>query len=65
MGKVVADYMKHGRPTQIAEETWLDMLLVKHTIVAIEEMKKEGDSISTMFDGELSSAYVGGDYDNT
>ncbi len=46
MSKVVADYMKHGRPAQIPEDTWLDMLVINHMIATIEKMKKEGDFIS-------------------
>ena len=63
MGKAIADYLKNGRPAEYDERTWLDLLIVKHTIEAVEKMKKEGDSISAVFDGESSSLYVNW-YDN-
>ena len=44
----------------------MDMLLVKHALIAVEKMNKEGDSISAMFDGESPSSYVRWDEnDNT
>ena len=55
---VMADYLKNGRPEEYDERTWLDMLIVKHTLIAAEKMKIEGDSISGMIDGESSSSYV-------
>lgn len=58
MSAVMADYLKNGRPQEYDERTWLDMLIVKHTLITTEKMKIEGDSISGMTDGELSSSYV-------
>ena len=58
MSAVMADYLKNGRPQEYDERTWLDMLIVKHTLIAAEKMKIEGDSISRMTDGESSSSYV-------
>ena len=58
MSAVMADYLKNGRPEEYDERTWLDMLIVKHTLIAAEKMKIEGDSISGMIDGESSSSYV-------
>ena len=66
MSAVMADYLKHGRPQEYDERTWLDMLIVKHTLIAADKMKFEGDSISGMTDGESSSSYVSRDNnDNT
>ena len=64
MSAVMADYLKNGRPEEYDERTWLDMLIVKHTLNAAEKMKIEGDSISGMTDGESSSSYVRWDNDD-
>ena len=64
MSAVMADYLKNGRPEEYDERTWLDMLIVKHTLIAAEKMKIEGDSISGMTDGESSSFYVRWDNDD-
>ena len=64
MGAVMADYLKNGRPQEYDERTWLDMLIVKHTLIAADKMKFEGDSISGMIDGESSSSYVRWDNDD-
>lgn len=34
------------------------MLLVKHTLIAAEKMKNEGDTVSGMTDDMSSSSYV-------
>ena len=64
MSAVMADYLKNGRPQEYDERTWLDMLIVKHTLIAAEKMKIEDDSISGMIDGESSSSYVRWDNDD-
>ena len=58
MSAVMADYLKNGRPEEYDERTWLDMLIVKHALIAADKMKIEGDSISGMTDCEPSSSYV-------
>ena len=40
------------------------MLLVKHTLIAADKMKIEGDTVSGMDDNVSSSSYVGWDDDN-
>ena len=40
------------------ERTWVEMLIVKHALIAADKMKLEGDSISGMTDAEPSSSYV-------
>ena len=64
MSAVRADYLKNGRPEEYDERTWLDMLIVKHTLIAADKMKIEGDSISGMTDGESSASYVRWDNDD-
>ena len=64
MSAVMADYLKNGRPEEYDERTWLDMLIVKHTLIAADKMKIEGDSVSGMTDDESSSSYVRWDNDD-
>ena len=58
MGAATADYLMNGRATEYDERTWLEMLLVKHTLMAAEKMKNEGDTVSGMTDDMSSSSYV-------
>ena len=64
MSAVMADYLKNGRPEEYDERTWLDMLIVKHALIAADKIKIEGDSISGMTDVESSSSYVRWDNDD-
>ena len=59
MSAATADYLMNGRPSEYDERTWLDILLVKHTLIAAEKMKNEGDMVSDMTDGVPPSSYVG------
>ena len=66
MSAAMADYLTNGRPAEYDERTWIEMLIVKHTLIAAEKIRNEGDSISGMTDGEPSSSYVEVDaYDNS
>ena len=58
MSAAMADYLANGRPTEYDERTWVEMLIVKHALIAADKMKLEGDSISGMTDAESSSSYV-------
>ena len=58
MGEVIKDFLQYGRPAEYDERTWLDMLLVKHALIAAEKMKNEGDTVSGMTDDMSSSSYV-------
>ena len=58
LGKVMKDFLQNGRPSEYDERTWLDMLLVKHVLIAAEKMKNEGDTVSGMTDDMSSSSYV-------
>lgn len=55
MGAVTKDFLPHGIPKDYDECTWIEMLLVKHTLAAAEQMKNEGDFVSGMIDAELPS----------
>lgn len=52
------DFLQNGRPSEYYERTWLEMLLVKHALIAAEKMKNEGDTVSGMTDDMSSSSYV-------
>lgn len=58
MSAATANYLMNGRPSEYDERTWLDILLVKHTLIAPEKMKNEGDTVSGMTDDMSSSSYV-------
>ena len=65
MSAAMADYLTNSRPAEYDERTWIEMLIVKYTLIAAEKMRNEGDSISGMTDAEPSSPYVKGDaHDN-
>ena len=64
MSAAIADYMSNGRPSEYDERTWIDMLLVKHALIAAEKMRQEGDTISGMADDVSSSSYVRWDNEN-
>lgn len=66
MSAATADYLNNGRAAEYDERTWLDMLLVKHALIAAEKMKSEGDMVSGMTDSVPPSSYVRWDeHDNT
>lgn len=66
MSAAMADYLTNGRPAEYDERTWLDMLLVKHALIAAEKMKSEGDTVSGMTNSVSPSSYVRWDeHDNT
>ena len=58
MSAAMAEYLKDGRPAEYDERTWVEMLIVKHALIAADKMKLEGDSISGMTDAESPSSYV-------
>lgn len=66
LGEVMKDFFQNGCPSEYDERTWLEMLLVKHALIAAEKMKNEGDTVSGMTDDMSSSSYVRWDeHDNT
>lgn len=58
LGGVMKDFFENGCPSEYDERTWLDMLLVKHTLIAAEKIKIEGDTVSGMTDDVSPSSYV-------
>lgn len=64
MSAAVGEYLRDGRPLVYDERTWVDMLLVKHALIAAEKMRQEGDTVLGMTDDVSSSFYVRWDDDN-
>ena len=58
LGEVMKDFFQNGCPSEYDERTWIEMLLVKHTLIAAEKMKNEGDTVSGMTDDVPPSSYV-------
>lgn len=58
LGEVMKDFFENGHSSEYDERTWLEMLLVKHALIAAEKMKNEGDTVSGMTDDMSSSSYV-------
>ena len=58
LGKVMKDFLQNGCPAEYDERTWLEMLLVKHTLMAAEKMKNEGDTVSGLTDDVPPTSYV-------
>ena len=58
MSAATADYLMNGRAAEYDERTWVEMLIVKHALIAADKMKLEGDSISGMTDDVPPSSYV-------
>lgn len=58
LGEVMKDFFENGRAAEYDERTWLEMLLVKHALIAAEKMKSEGDTVSGLTDDAPPSSYV-------
>ena len=58
MGEVMKDFFENGCPSEYDERTWLEMLLVKHALMAAEKIKNEGDTVSGLTDDAPPSSYV-------
>lgn len=58
MGAVMEDLFSHGVPKEYDERTYIELLIVKHTLEAVEQMKTEGDFVSGMTDTEPPSCYA-------
>ena len=58
MSAVVSEYLKNGKPKDYDERTWIELLIVKHSINAAYKMQKEGDTVSGMTDDVSPSSCV-------
>lgn len=66
MGTVAKEMLSRGVPDGYDEQTWLEMLIVKHTLAAAEKMEIESDFVSAITDVKPLSFYAGRvDNDNT
>ena len=52
MGAVIKDLFTNGIPDGYDGVLWMELLTVKHTLIAAEQMKQEGDFVSGMTDTE-------------
>ena len=57
MGAVMQEVMTHGVPKEYDGRTYIELLLIKHTLAAAEQMRKEGDFVSGMTDAESPSCH--------
>ena len=55
MGAVAKEVLTHGVPEDYDEQTWIEMLIVKHTLITAEKIKREGDFVSGITDTEPPS----------
>ena len=58
MSAVVSEYLKNGKPKDYDERTWIELLIVKHSINAAYKMQKEDDTVSGMTDDVPPSSCV-------
>lgn len=65
MGAVTKEILTRGVPEAYDEQTWIEMLIVKHTLTIAEQMKNEGDFVSGMTDAEPPSCYAEVQNENT
>ena len=59
MGAVTKELLSRGVLEGYDAQTWIEMLIIKHTLAAAEKMKIEGDSVSAMTDVESLSSCTG------
>ena len=50
--------MIHGVPKEYDDRTYIELLIIKHTLKVAEQMKTEGYFVSGMTDAEPSSCYA-------
>lgn len=50
MGAAVKDFLLNGVPQEYDEQTWIELLIVKHTLAAAEKIVNEGGPISAAVD---------------
>lgn len=58
MSEVLSEYLRNGRPKEYDERTWIELLIVKHSVNAAYKMQKEDDTVSDMTDDVPPSSYV-------
>ena len=58
MGEVTKGILTLSVSKAYDEQTWIEMLIVKHTLTVTEQMKNEGDFVSDITDKEPPSCYA-------
>ena len=59
IGAVTEEMLTCGVPEGYDEQTWIEMLIVKHTLAVAERIKIEGDFVSGTTDVKSPSSYAG------
>ena len=60
---VMKDFFENECNPDYEEQTWLEMLFIKHTLLAAEKMKKEGDTVVGITNAVAPSFYTEVDHD--
>lgn len=55
MNRAAAELLTQGHPAGYDEQTWMELLLVKHTLIAAQQMTAEGDCISDLSESQPPS----------
>ena len=55
MGAVMKDILSHGIPSDYDRQTWIELLLIKHTLLAAKQMATEGDCVSDLSESQPPS----------
>lgn len=64
MGAVIKDLFMNGVPDGYDGLLWIELLTVKHTLIAAEQMKQKGDFVSGITDAESPSFIAEGNLDD-
>lgn len=64
MGAVIKDLFTNGVPDGYDGLLWIELLTVKHTLQAAEQMKQEGDFVSGMTGAKPLSFHAEGNSDD-
>lgn len=55
MNRVAAELLTRGHPADYDEQTWLELQLIRHTLLMAEQMRKEGDCVSDLSEAQSPS----------
>ena len=58
MARISIEELYHGVPKEYDDRTYIELLIIKHTLKVAEQMKTEGDFVSGMTDAEPPSCYA-------
>ena len=65
MGAVAKEIVERGIPDDYDLQTWVELLIVKCSLAAAEQMKNEGDFVSGITDTEPPSCYAEVQHENS